>query len=134
MNFIDKNKPKILNLWLMLCIAYIIVTTLNYVAIAFLDPGEMSTVEFIAIAFLLLLIDIYFVQRIYQGTNWARIFALVIGIVGLYSLITDETILEQNLPLVVDILNWVTLGVFYLGLVLLFMPQTNKWFKQVNND
>ena len=134
MKFIDNNKPKSLNYWLVLCVISIASTAISTVIVFFFNPDDMSRIELFGISFFTIVIEIYFVQKIYEGKEWARTLALIAGVLYIVLLFHDEKASGFEVPMLIEITNWIMFGLYYVGLVLLYRHETNVWFREINGD
>ena len=132
----EKNKPDnvstaLILLWIMLAIGVInsiftLSSSLKLANTSDLDSGFLIGVLIFTLCFTLLFMA-FFIWKIGQGKNWARITYLVLFILGvpftIYSYLTSAV----STLLIILMIGQIILQI--IALVLLFQKQSSDWFK-----
>ena len=81
--------------------------------------------------------SIFILYKIFDGRNWARIIFLIQNaIMGLiiyfsFSLFLEFLQVEYKRNILLSINTIITIVAFITGFILLFSPESNKWFKEI---
>ena len=106
--------------------AGILKSMLDYKFILSSAPVMVSLIAMIFTIFIILLLA----YKIWYGKNWARITLAVLFVVGVYpAILLISAEVERNI--LVALCSGVQILTQATVLVLLYMPSSNRWFKQV---
>ena len=87
--------------------------------------------ELFSITFMLMYI--FFVYKISDGRNWARITLLVLFFTNIYANI-ERLQAEYAINILLFIISSTQLLFFITGLILLFIPKSNDWFRELKKS
>ena len=91
-------------------------------------------------AFISTVFGIFILYKIFDGRNWARIiFLIVIAVIGIMMFISFPLFLEflqveYKRNILLSYITITTMLGYITGFILLFSPESNKWFKELKTN
>lgn len=92
-------------------------------------PPEQSRLFLITAALIIIVFLLFIGHQVYKAKKWSRIFLAILVIYGSFLHLTEPG--APHHP-AVAYLQWVLYALSILYTIMLFLPQSNQWFKTFN--
>lgn len=112
-------------------IAFIIsfIISLASLSIGLVTIPEMRSGPVI-IFFLAFLTFLFFIlYKINNSKNWARIVLTIFSVYGVYAQLFDPNPQNIDIPMLINVFNYIGVVTITIGLIYLYIPSSNIWFK-----